>query len=292
MFCIETTKLTKIYFPGTPLETVALQDINLTVRRGEFLALVGATGSGKSTLVLHFNGLLLPTKGLVSVLGRDVTETRHRKELWRRVGVVFQFPERQIFHATVFEDVAFGPRNMGLDEPAVTGRVEWALETVGLPRETGCADPATLSGGMRRRVAIAGVLAMQPEILILDEPGAGLEPGAKQALLDKIKQVQAGGTTVILITHDLEDAATYADRVAVLRRGRLLRAGNTREVLHCVDLLEDAGLAPPQAVELTRRLARAGINLPESPLTLSEATRVLGRLLASAAGKTGGGVLC
>lgn len=293
MFCIETDKLTHVYFPGTPLETVALRDIDLAVNRGEFLALVGAAGSGKSTLVLHFNGLLLPTSGRVNVLGRDVTDPKHRKELWRRVGVVFQFPERQIFNATVFEDVAFGPRNMGLGEPAVAERVEEALETVGLPREAGRADPSTLSGGTRRRVAIAGVLAMRPEILILDEPGAGLEPGAKRDILNKIKQVQAGcGTTVILITHDLEDAATYADRVAVLRRGKLLRAGNLWEVFSCVGLLEEAGLEPPRAVELARRLARAGVNLPELPLTLEEATRVVGRMLASARGKPGGGVLC
>ncbi len=281
MPCISVSKLTHVYFPRTPLETAALQDVDLEVREGEFLVLAGAAGSGKSTLVQHFNGLLLPTSGRVHVLGGDTADRRHRQELWRRVGLVFQFPERQIFSATVFDDIAYGPRNMGLSGTELQERVWQAMAAAGVAREMQQADPETLSGGMRRRVAIAGVLAMQPEILILDEPGAGLEPRARRDILQRLKELQAGcGTTVILITHHLDDAAVYADRVAVLRKGRLFCAGPPGEVLTRPGLLQDAGLEPPYTVELAARLAGAGVSLPETPLTPDAAARLLGRMLA------------
>ncbi|KJS14358.1 MAG: hypothetical protein VR67_00245 [Peptococcaceae bacterium BRH_c8a] len=280
MPCIKIENLTHTYFPGTPLETAALQDISLTVDQGETLALAGATGSGKSTLVRHLNGLLAPTAGRVRILDGDVADKKFRRQLWRRVGLVFQFPERQIFSATVHEDIAFGPRNTGLAGQALSERVSQAAAAVGLPEDMLRTDPAELSGGMLRRAAIAGVLAMHPDILILDEPGAGLEPRARESILQRIKELQVSqGTTVILITHQLDDAALYADRLALLKKGRLLAVGPTAEILSRCDLLDEAGLEPPFTVELTRRLAAAGINLPKTPLNPAEAARLLAVML-------------
>jgi len=257
-----------------------LQDISLTVDQGETLALAGATGSGKSTLVRHLNGLLAPTAGRIRILDGDVADKKFRRRLWRRVGLVFQFPERQIFSATVYEDIAFGPRNTGLAGQALSERVSQAAAAVGLPEDMLRTDPAELSGGMLRRAAIAGVLAMHPDILILDEPGAGLEPRARESILQRIKELQVSqGTTVILITHQLDDAALYADRLALLKKGRLLAVGPTAEILSRCDLLDEAGLEPPFTVELTRRLAAAGINLPKTPLNPAEAARLLAVML-------------
>lgn len=289
MPCIEIKNLTHVYFPGTPLENTALRDVNLEVEQGEFLALAGATGSGKSTLVRHLNGLLVPTAGLVKVLGGDVADKKFRRQLWRRVGLVFQFPERQIFSATVYEDIAFGPRNTGLAGAALEERVSRAAAAVELPESLLQADPGELSGGMRRRAAIAGVLAMRPEVLVLDEPGAGLEPAARGRILGRLKELQAGqGMTVILITHHLEDAALYADRTAVLKAGRLLAAGRTREILGRADLLRKAALEPPFAVQLADRLADGGISMPRNPLTIEDAVRMLAPLLPAGAVKPGG----
>lgn len=289
MPCIEVKELTHIYFPGTPLETVALRDIELTVNDGEFIALVGSAGSGKSTLVQHFNGLLLPTAGCVKVFGRATSDKQHRQQLWRQVGLVFQFPERQIFSGTVFEDIAFGPRNLGWDSTTVSKQVKDTVALVDLPEEIITADPRTLSGGMLRRVAICGVLAMRPQVLIMDEPGAGLEPATRQLILAGIKEIQAQqGMTVILITHHLEDAAVYAERVAVLHQGALLSIGTTREVLSQAELLHKAGLKAPFAVELARRLSsQTGIHLPSIPLSLAEAAQLLQQLLQNSGSRPG-----
>ncbi|AGK99973.1 energy-coupling factor transporter ATPase [Desulfoscipio gibsoniae] len=288
MPCIEVEGLTHIYFPGTPLETMALRDINLTVDEGEFIALAGAAGSGKSTLVQHFNGLLLPTAGSVRVFGGNTMDKKHRQGLWRRVGLVFQFPERQIFSATVFDDIAFGPLNMGWDASKVEKLAKETLGLVGLPEQIQAADPATLSGGILRRVAIAGVLVMRPRVLIMDEPGAGLEPAARQLILAGLKKLQAQhGVTVILITHHLEDAAVFADRVAVLRRGSLLCVGKTREILSRIRILQEAGLKAPFAVELAHRLIVAGIEIPDIPLTIDDAARLLHGLVQTTRAEPG-----
>ncbi len=289
MQCIEVEGLTHVYFPGMPLETVALRGIELTVYDGEFIALAGAAGSGKSTLVLHFNGLLLPTAGSVRVFGRDITDKEYRRQLWRQVGLVFQFPERQIFSPTVFEDIAFGPRNMGCDSLTVNKRVKETLALVGLPEEIQAEDPRTLSGGMLRRVAICGVLAMRPQVLIMDEPGAGLEPAARQLILASIKEIQSQqGITVILITHHLEDAAVFADRVAVLHQGELLSVGKTGEVLSQTRILHKAGLKAPFAVEMAERLIESGIKLPTIPLTIEDAARLLHGLIKTTGVEPGG----
>ncbi|WP_092482972.1 ATP-binding cassette domain-containing protein [Desulfoscipio geothermicus] len=293
MPCIKAEKLTHVYFPGTPLQAEALGGIDLEISRGEFLVLAGASGSGKTTLVMHFNGLLLPTTGRVRVLGGDVTDRSHRSELWRRVGLVFQYPERQIFNLKVFDDIAFGVRNLGIDERAVARRVNEALAMVGLPEKLQRADPKTLSGGALRRVAIAGVLAMRPEVLVLDEPGAGLDPATRKSILRKLKDIQAEyGTTVILITHHLEDAASYADRVAVLCRGRLMGVGDAGQMLGEAAMLRKAGLKAPFAVELAGRLAEAGIQLPGIPLTPEEAAGMLQELLQTVRIEPGGDTTC
>ncbi len=289
MSCIEIENMSYVYFPGTPLETVALQDINLKVRRGEFLALAGATGSGKSTLVRHFNGLLAPTSGRVFVLGGDVADKKYRRELWKRVGLVFQFPERQIFGATVYEDIAFGPRNAGLTGAALEERVYMAASVVELPEEMLHTDPSGLSGGMRRRVAIAGVLAMRPEILVLDEPGAGLEPRARENILAKIKELQRKhGLTVVLVTHQLEDAALYADRLGIMKKGSLMAIGEPAGVLAKTGLLREAGLEPPFAVKLACRLMEEGIKLPRVPVTVEDFAGLLEHILKRGKGKPGG----
>jgi len=271
---------------------VALRDIDLTVNEGEFLALVGTAGSGKSTLVQHFNGLLQPTRGSVRVLGRDITDKKFRQQLWHQVGLVFQFPERQIFSPTVFEDIAFGPRNMGWDSSAITRVVIETLAMVGLPEDIQALDPRTLSGGMLRRVAICGVLAMRPRILIMDEPGAGLEPAARQFILSSIKEIQAQqGITVILITHQLEDVAVYADRVALLHQGELLCVDKVRKVLNQTQVLQQAGLRAPFAVELAQRLISADIKLLTLPLTIEDAVQLLHGLILASDAIPGGGQL-
>ncbi|MCG8400906.1 MAG: ATP-binding cassette domain-containing protein [Firmicutes bacterium] len=289
MPCIEIENLIHVYFPGTPLETPALVDINLTVEQGEFLALVGAAGSGKSTLARHFNGLLVPTAGRVRVLGGDVADRRYRRQLWRKVGLVFQFPERQIFSGTVQEDIAFGPRNMGLSGAALDERVLWAAEAVQLPEEALRADPNQISGGMRRRAAIAGVLAMRPEILVLDEPGAGLDGRTRERVLRVVKELQnTEKMTVIIITHQLEDAAAYAHRVALLKQGRLLAAGGAGDILVREELLREAGLEPPFTVELAGELSRSGVLLPQTPLTPDDTVKLLAPRLVKDNRKPGG----
>lgn len=275
---VQTNKLTHVYFKGTPLEMVALKDIDLEIPKGEFLALLGASGSGKSTLVQHFNGLLQPTSGQVSVFGVDTASRSNRNSLWRKVGLVFQFPERQIFSSTVYEDIAFGPRNLGLEEKEVKHRVVAALTDVGLAEDMLQCDPITLSGGLSRRVAIAGVLAMQTPALILDEPGAGLDPQAKKQILQALKRLQLEkGTTIVVITHYLEDAVEFAGLVAVLSSGELIAAGPPQQILSRPELLLGAGLEPPFPVELTHKLSVNGVRLKGAPVTIDDLARVLHR---------------
>lgn len=265
---IRAENLTYTYAAGTPLAIPALCDVSLSVRKGEFLALVGPVGAGKSTLVQHFNGLLLPTRGRVLVAGRDTRRKEVRRRLWQLVGLAFQYPEQQLFAQTVFDDVAFGPRNLRLPSQEVAERVFEALEMVGLdPQEVRELSPFALSQGQRRRVALAGILAVRPEVLVLDEPTAGLDPRGRRRLLGLFKDLQRRqGKTIILITHQMDVAAELADRVIVLCQGRIFRQGSPREVFADAGALQEIGLKPPLPVELLSRLG-----IPEVALTLTEA---------------------
>jgi energy-coupling factor transport system ATP-binding protein len=254
-----------VYMPGTPFEVKALQNINLNIEQGEYLAIIGHTGSGKSTLVQHLNGLLLPTEGRVLVDGRDIAaEKEGLREIRRRVGLLFQFPEQQLFAETVFADVAFGPQNMGLPADEIERRVHRALLQVGLPPEEFCdRSPFSLSGGQMRRVAMAGVMAMQPEVLILDEPAAGLDPRGKREMFAQIDRLhREEGLTVILVSHSMEDVASRAKHLLVLAEGRQVMYGTPEEVFRDAARVEEMGLALPQMTLLMHRLRQAGKNVP------------------------------
>lgn len=274
MAFIECEALGHIYLKGTPMETVALQEVTLRIDEGEFVALIGPTGSGKSTLVQHFNALLRPTSGTVRVGGVDLSAPRADLQAVRRqVGMLFQYPEHQLFEETVAEDVAFGPRNLGLSEDEVQARVAEALRAVGLdPAVFGPRSPFSLSGGEMRRVAAAGVLAMAPRVLILDEPAAGLDPRGKAEILGHFRALHVRrGTTIVLITHDMDEVAALAQRVIVLDRGRVVMDGPVREVFTRADELQALGLGVPAATDVARRLRARGLPVREDVLTAEEA---------------------
>jgi len=277
---IKVDNLTHVYSPGTPFQVVALENISLEIEKGEFYALVGASGSGKSTLVQHFNGLLTPTGGKVWVGGVDLSDRVSRRGLWRTVGLVFQYPEQQLFEETVFDDVAFGPRNLGLGKDEVRQRVEDALRLVGLdPRQVGGRSPFSLSSGMRRRVAIAGVLALKPEILVLDEPAAGLDPAGRRLLMDRIEDFQrTHGLTVVLVTHDMGEVARRAGRMAVLNKGALVMEGRPGEIFSRVEELRAVGLDIPEPAELMHRLRADGRQVRTDILTAGEAEEEIAKL--------------
>lgn len=278
---IQVENLTHIYSPGTPFQVASLDDISLEIKKGEFFAVVGATGSGKSTLIQHFNGLLMPTGGNVWVCGVDVSDKKLRRKLWRKVGLVFQQPEQQLFEETVFDDVAFGPRNMGLDRSEVRKRVNESLLLVGLdPDQVGGLPPFRLSGGMRRRAAIAGVLALRPEVLVLDEPTAGLDPQGRRQLMDRVENYRRErGTTVVLVTHSMEEVGLRAGRMAVLHKGRLAMEGSPREVFNRVEELRAIGLDVPPAAKLLHALRAAGKKVNTNVLTNLEAEEEIAKLL-------------
>lgn len=273
---IVTRHLTHIYQAKNagPLQKTALSDISLEIERGSCVAIIGVTGSGKSTLVQHFNGLLLPTSGSVIVDGIDVDgKGTDRTILRRRAGMLFQFPEAQLFERTVYADVAFGPRRMKLKRKDIRTRVLNALDLVGLPhRQFAARSPFELSGGQKRRVALAGVLAMSPAILILDEPTVGLDAGGREefyAYLKHIKEQQ--GVTVVLVSHDMAEVATLADRLFVLHNGQLVMQGEPRNVFARGETLRTWGLAAPPLSELLSLLRKGGLTLPDEISTLDEA---------------------
>jgi len=274
MAFIECEALSHVYLKGTPMETVALREVTLRIDEGEFVALIGPTGSGKSTLVQHFNALLRPTSGTIRVGGVDLTAPKADLQAVRRqVGLLFQYPEQQLFEETVAEDVAFGPRNLGLAEEEVQTRVADALRAVGLdPAVFGPRSPFSLSGGEMRRVAAAGVLAMSPKVLVLDEPAAGLDPRGKAEILGHFRALHAErGITVILITHNMDEAAQLAKRVVVLDQGRVVLDGPAREIFARGDALEALGLGVPAVTDLVRRLRARGLPVREDALTADEA---------------------
>jgi energy-coupling factor transport system ATP-binding protein len=274
MAFIEVDGLTHVYLRGTPMETTAVRDVTLRIDEGEFIALIGPTGSGKSTLVQHFNALLKPTAGSVRVARRDLSDPKtDLRAVRHQVGLLFQYAEYQLFEETVDEDVAFGPRNMGLPQDEVKERVRAALQAVGLdPAVFGPRSPFTLSGGEMRRVATAGVLAMQPKVLVLDEPAAGLDPRGKAEILGEIRSLHArGGITVVLITHSMDEAASLASRVVVMDQGRIVMDGPTREVFARGDELTAIGLGVPEVTTLAHALRARGVPVRANVFTFEEA---------------------
>ncbi len=255
-----------------PNEVWALRDVDLTVRQGELLGIAGHTGSGKSTLIQHLNGLIHPTEGTVELFGADLAGRRAAAAAKGRVGIVFQYPEQQLFARTVFEDVAFGPRNLGMSESEVAERVREALDSVGLAfDEVAEKSPFALSGGQQRRCAFAGVIAMRPDVLVLDEPVAGLDPAARREFLDLIARLNEQGLTVIMVSHSMDDLASLADRIVVLNEGRVALEGVPRAVFARAEELERIGLGLPAAERMARRLRAAGVPVGEDVfLTVDE----------------------
>ena len=278
---IQVEHLTHTYMTDSPFAATALEDVSLTIEDGELIGLLGHTGSGKTTLVQHLNGLLKPTSGKVVVDGLDITEKDvSLLEVRRRVGLVFQYPEYQLFEETVARDVAFGPRNLGLSEQEVDERVRYALQEVGLVyEEIAERSPFELSGGQMRRVAIAGVLAMRPKTLILDEPTAGLDPAGRRSILGMIRELHAaGGLTVVMVSHNMDDISSLATRLVVMSRGRMVLTGTPREVFQHRELLSSIGLGIPQAAELTQQLIAEGYPLPADLYTPAEVAEALLKL--------------
>jgi energy-coupling factor transport system ATP-binding protein len=263
---IQIKHMSHLYMPGTPFESAALSDITLTLEQHEFVGLIGHTGSGKSTLVQHINGLLKPTGGSINVFGVELTDKNaDLKRVRRDVGLVFQYPEHQLFEETVERDVAFGPTNMGLSGEELAACVREAIERVGLDFEAvRSRSPFELSGGQRRRVAIAGVIAMRPKFLILDEPTAGLDPRGRNELLDLVRQLhQRDKTGILLITHSMDDIARAADRIVVIDKGRIVMDGTPQQVFSHASQLEEIGLDVPQTTRLRMALAQRGIDMPD-----------------------------
>lgn len=262
---IKVNELTHVYMPGTPFEAKALNAVSLSVDAGEFVGIIGHTGSGKSTLISHLNGLERSEPGVVFVNGIDLGQKDTDLIAVRRVvGLVFQYPEYQLFEETVAKDVAFGPNNLGLDGAEVEKRVDAALKQVGLdPEAVGEKSPFELSGGQKRRVAIAGVLAMQPEILILDEPAAGLDPAGRRDMLELIRAIHDAGTTVIMVSHSMDDVGRFCDKLFVLNRGEVAYSGTPAEVFVHDTRLHEIGLDVPESAKLARRLRDAGFDIPE-----------------------------
>ncbi len=279
---IQVEDLHHTYLPGTPFEAVSLRGVDMRVDEGEIVAIIGPTGSGKSTLIQHFNALIRPQQGNVMVLGRDVSEENlDLKWLRSQVGMVFQSPEQQLFEQYVGDDIAFGPRNLGLDRAEVRQRVRQGMETVGLDFE-GFKDRLTfsLSGGEMRKVAIAGVLALQPQILVFDEPTSGLDPETAREFLTRIKEWQhRDRLTIVLVSHDMEAVAHLADRIYVIAEGRSVREGTPREIFSQCDLLRGCGLDLPQIAQVMHGLRDRGRAVRLDVLTVSEAEDELDRCI-------------
>ncbi len=270
---IQTEKLCHVYSRGTPFERGALIDVDFTAYRGEYLGIIGHTGSGKSTLIQHLNGLLKPSSGRVLFSGQDIWETPARtRETRFHVGLVFQYPEYQLFEETVYKDISFGPHNMGLDQKEIDRRVRRAAEFVGLRSELLEQSPFELSGGQKRRVAIAGVIAMEPEVLILDEPTAGLDPVGVESILQNIRDYHdANNATIITVSHSMDEMARTVDRLVVVNDGGIPFSGAPREVFTHGAELEAMGLGVPQMTRVFARLRRMGVDIDGSVYTVAQA---------------------
>lgn len=284
---IEIKNLTHKYNAGMPFEKVALNNINLKIETGEFVAIIGHTGSGKSTLIQMFNGLLKPTEGSVLIDGIDINaKDTDRKSIRQKVGLVFQYPEYQLFEMTVKDDVAYGPKNLGLETDEINRRVKYALDAVGMNKSFYEKSPLEMSGGQKRRVAIAGILAMKPDVLILDEPTAGLDPKGREELFMQLQKMHKElGLTIVLISHSMEDVARYAEKLFVLAHGEIKFRGTPREVFKNKAELEQIGLAVPQIRYIMSSLQDKGMNVSDDVLTVEEAAANIIEYLKSRRGE-------
>ena len=286
---IETQHLTHIYGAGMPDATVALEDVSFSVEAGDFVGIIGSTGSGKSTLISHFNGLLKPTSGKVLVDGQDIWADPSQIRKFRfLVGMVMQYPEYQLFEETVYKDIAFGPKNMGLSEQEIDRRVRRAAEFCGLPIDYLNRSPFELSGGQKRRVAIAGVLAMEPRILVLDEPAAGLDPEGRDTILSQIRQYHKDtGTTVLLVSHSMEDIARYANRVLVMDQRRVAMYDEVEKVFARAPELLELGLSVPQVTKIFLKLREMGLDIATDVYTTPYAVKTVLKALEAKKEATG-----
>lgn len=278
---IKLENVSYVYMQGGPFEKTALNNINLEIGDGEFIGLIGHTGSGKSTLIQLLNGLIKPTEGRVRVAGFDLTDKKTKmRDVRFKVGLVMQYPEHQLFEETVFKDIAFGPQNMGLPQEEIKNRVEFAANLVGLSKEILDKSPFDLSGGQKRRVAIAGVLAMEPKVLILDEPTAGLDPGGRDEILFKIKDMhERMNLTVILVSHSMEDVAKLADRILVMNSGSIEMFDTPSKIFENAERLSQIGLNVPQITQVCDRLRMAGMPLAGGIYTIEDAAWQISKLL-------------
>lgn len=282
---IKTEHLTYVYSAGTPFEKAAIDDISLEIEKGEFIGVIGHTGSGKSTLVQHLNGLLKPTSGKILIDGQDIWEKGvDRRAVRFRVGLVFQYPEYQLFEETVFKDIAFGPKNMGLTQQEIESHVREAADFVGLSDELLQKSPFELSGGQKRRVAIAGVIAMEPDVLVLDEPAAGLDPKGRDSILRRIREYhKAKGSTVLLVSHSMEDIAENATKVLVLNKAKVVIYGAVGEVFARSRELLNIGLDIPQITQVFLELRRQGFDVSDCIYTVEDGKKEILRALKEGA---------
>lgn len=277
MAILKAENLTYTYGQGTPFEKTAVDNVNLEIERGEFVGVIGHTGSGKSTLIQHFNGLLKPTSGKIYLDGRDIWENKKNiRNVRFRVGLVFQYPEYQIFEDTVYKDIAFGPKNMGLSEAEIDGRVRRTAIAVGISEELLNKSPFELSGGQKRRVAIAGVMAMEPEVLILDEPTAGLDPKGRDKILGQIKQYHRDtGCTVLLVSHSMEDVARFASKILVMNESKVFCYDTPSAVFKRSEEIMQMGLSVPQITRVFEMLKAKGVDMHDEIYTVKYASELV-----------------
>ena len=273
MAILKTENLTYVYSQGTPFEKTAVNNVSIEIEKGEFTGIIGHTGSGKSTLIQHFNGLLKLTSGRIYLDGQDIWEDKSKiRQVRFRVGLVFQYPEYQIFEETVYKDIAFGPKNMRLSEHEIDRRVRQTAAAVGISEELLGKSPFELSGGEKRRVAIAGVMAMEPEVLILDEPTAGLDPKGRGIILEQIKEYHRNmGCTVLLVSHSMEDVARYASKILVMNKSEIFCYGKTSDVFKQSDEIEKIGLSVPQITRVFNLMRKKGIDIENDVYTVKYA---------------------
>ncbi len=281
MAILETQELTYTYSAGTPFEKTAVDHVSLKIEEGQMVGVMGHTGSGKSTLIQHFNGLLQPTSGKVLLDGKDIWADKNKiRDVRFQVGLVFQYPEYQIFEETVFKDIAFGPKNMGLDEAEIKRRVLETAHDIGLSETLMERSPFELSGGQKRRVAIAGVMAMEPKVLILDEPTAGLDPAGRDKILEHIKAYhQRTKNTILIVSHSMEDIATFADKILVMNKAKLFCYDDTVNVFARAEEISEIGLDVPQITRVFGELKRRGLDFGKEVYTVGYARDLLLRNL-------------